>query len=465
METKIKINHRQMAWMVTVILTAGGFLTTPKTLVALSKADAWLTQIAGMVYALFIAALLYYLARRFPGKSLFEITFELLGKWGGGLCNFLFLLHIFTILIRDMGVFSDFMNTTLLIRTPGEIIVLLMILLVVYFASSSVEVAVRVNDLIFPLFLGMLLAVPLLLGNEFDLRRIEPIFGQGYHPVLGGNLIAWGWYDEILIVGAFMGMLGSSKKLYAALRHGVMSTALLMTMVLFFTVAVLGIEVAARLMYPNYSLVEQIHITDYLDRIELFMFSVWLPIFLLKIAFKFLAILHIFSAFAGRMNLSLYGKQAGWLLLLLWSFAFKSVTEVFNFANYGTVLISAPDILICLLLYLAGRRRKVVDEEGVAADDRPQPQKKQKGGIWQWAIQQPERRWQRITNYAATSAVLIFLLAAYFGQFSPAAGAIGGGGILLALIIGYTSSYLEMRQANYASVRRQQKAKQRRRAG
>lgn len=445
--------------MVTVTLVAGGFLTTPKTLVALAKEDAWLTQVFGMVYALLITALFYFLSRRFPGKNLFDITFALFGKWLGGFCNLIFLLHFISVMIRDIGVFNDFMNTNLLIRTPGEIIVLLLVLLLIYFGKSSVEVSVRVNDLIFPVFLGMVLLVPLLLSNEFSMDRVRPILGQGLGPLTAGNIIGCGWYGDLLVSGAFIGMIGSSKKMYAALRHGVMATAFLMSMVLLCIIGVLGTEVAARLLYPNYSLVEQIHITDYLDRIELVVFSIWLPIFVLKVAFIFLASLTLLNTITNRVNYKLYNKQFGWLILFLWLFAFQSVIEVFNFANYGPVLMLLPHQIIYLLLYLFGRRRKVVVDNEAEADSAPKQPNDPRGqqGVWQWFTSKSEKTWRRVTNWAVATILASVCAGAMFGQVRPTLGTLFGGIIFAALIVGYVSTYLEMRQVNIANERQQQR--------
>ncbi|ARU60649.1 hypothetical protein CBW65_05790 [Tumebacillus avium] len=456
LEKRFKINHRQIAWMVTVILTASGFLTTPKTIIGLAKADAWLSQFLGILYGFGIAAMFYFLARRFPGKNIFEITFELLGKWGGGLCNLLYLVHFISILIRNLGVFSDFMNTTLLIRTPGEIIVLVLLLLLIYFSKSSVEVPARVNDLMYPLFFLMLLLVPLMLSNEFSFQRTEPILGMGYGPLTSGNIIAGAWYGDILSVGAFMGMVGHSKKLHAALRHGVMCTGLLMSVVLFFIIAVLGTEVSARLMYPNYSLVEQIHITDYLDRVELIMFSIWLPIFILKVSFLFIATLTLISTFTKRWNYSLYNKQYAWFALFFWAFAFQSVTEVFNFANYGAVLLTIPHIFVYIALYLTGRKRKVQVEEHDESETLPR-KKKQNNRFLRWAGGKTEKTWRRTTHLCIAVMGASLLIGGGLGQYSKYVGALTGLGYLLALFTGFVSSYLEMRQMNIAAARKKQK--------
>ncbi|MCC2684390.1 MAG: hypothetical protein K0R75_1289, partial [Paenibacillaceae bacterium] len=94
MNRKEIINHRQMAWVVGAIFAASGFVNQQSELIHISGPDAWGSYMLPILYAFGVCFVFYYLIQLYPGKNLFQISFELCGKWVGGIVNLLFLIHL-----------------------------------------------------------------------------------------------------------------------------------------------------------------------------------------------------------------------------------------------------------------------------------------------------------------------------------------------------------------------------------
>ncbi|MGB8956720.1 MAG: GerAB/ArcD/ProY family transporter, partial [Tumebacillaceae bacterium] len=229
-----------------------------------------------------------------------------------------------------------------------------------------------------------------------------------------GSLLPAGWYADVFVLGAYLHALRNSNQLYASLRHGVMLGTATVTVAMLTVIAVLGTSLGQRSMYPAYMLVEQVHITDYLDRVELSLFSVWLPAYIIKCSVIFTAFVRCLSSFTDRQKRSgLFVKQVGWFIVITTFLAFRNVTEVFNFGNYGSILTTAVLQVPCVLaIFLLARRKRFnphdpEQERYNQLDRKPLPGQRKKG-LSSRLINIPPHRWFRMTNWLI--AVMVGLL-------------------------------------------------------
>ncbi|UQZ85212.1 Spore germination protein YndE [Paenibacillus konkukensis] len=357
MDSKQIINYRQFAWLTASLLTGGGLVSIQHDLVRVARMDAWFTYIIPSIYGIAIGFMFYKLSQRFPGKNLFDITKITLGKGFGTLCNLLLIFHLWLLLIRDVRSFTKFMGTILLPNTPEEIALMMLILLIMYFGRTSIEVIARVNDIFFPFFALTIIFLPLMLSNELDKSLVEPVLAGDMISVWYGNLLTLGWYGDVLIMGAFLHTLGQLRLVRSAIRHGVILSSLFLGIFLLMEVLVFGPVITDNLIYPNYNLVQQIHITDFLDRMDLLILSIWAPILFCKDILIYMALLTGIASLVKQRDYSTINTPVGLFVLMTSLLAFKNTTEVFSFGNYSsTVIVLCYQPLLLILLVLFARR-------------------------------------------------------------------------------------------------------------
>ncbi|RKD24993.1 hypothetical protein BEP19_03925 [Ammoniphilus oxalaticus] len=379
-----QINHRQMSWLTASLILTGSLIGLPNMIMNVSQMDALFSQFMPLLYGLFICLIMYELAKQFPDKHLFEITFIVAGKWVGGFINGTVLIFMFIRLSAEMHAITGFINTTLLTRTPPEIIAFVFTIILIYYGRTSVEVIARVTDFFFPVLILGILLVFVATINEFYLSRVGPFLSEGISPVLKGNIISLTSYGEIYIMGAFLHMIPKAKVLITSIRHGVLLAALGFSLVILLSIGVLGSVISGRMMYPPYMVVEQIHITDFLDRVEIFFFSIWFPALAIKVVIIFLAILMVLSSFLGTREYKLYSMPVGLFVFVASFFTFQSPIGVLDFKSYAFPLliptIQLPVYLV--VLGLAKWRKRQQQQRQKISDTVNIPKRIVRWGIW-----------------------------------------------------------------------------------
>jgi spore germination protein (amino acid permease) len=264
------------------------------------------------------------------------------------------------LLCRDIRGLTFFLKTIVLPRTPDEVLIYTLIILVLYYGQTSFEVALRVNDIVFPFFVAGIVLVPILISNEFTVNVMFPILTESATDLLASNFIALSAYGDILVIGAFMHMLTSPQQVHTGLRYGVLISGISLTLFMFLIVSVLGTHLGPRALFPSYTMIQQIHLTDFMDRVEVALFSVWLPAFMIKIVAIYLAMLNGLSSFFKKNQYQLFNKSLSWLMFLTVLMGIKTVIELQTFSafvnTFITLLLVFP--FLVLLLLFAKRKKK-----------------------------------------------------------------------------------------------------------
>lgn len=460
------INQRQLSWLVGSLLTGGGLLSIQHDLVRIAHIDTWFVYLLPTVYILFVAYVFTQLSMRFPGKHLFEIHFILFGRGFGMLANMVLLIHLWFMLMRDLRMFGKFIGTILLPNTPEEMLVLLLIVMLMFYGRTSAEVISRVNDLFFPVFFALTLMLPFLLSNEMSFRLLQPVLTTSLRQLGYAGLISVGWYGDIIIAGAFLHMIWNSRQVHSALRHGSLMATALLSLFLFMEVSVLGPNIPGTLIYPNYSLVQHIQITDFLDRMDLLVLSIWFPIIVSKMVFIYLAFLIGIASLIRQRDYTLINSPASLFLLLTTLLAFTSTPEAFSFGNYSSpvlVLGYQPALLAALLLLM--RRFPKRNPESHADGSPGNKQGHGRGGMSKGGKRHPGKRlgsrlgaisgrtWLLAGNALLALGFVFIGAGLLFGRNYAIVGKLAGFGYALVLALLLFVTHMEMRKAKDLAAR------------
>ncbi|MEK3719913.1 GerAB/ArcD/ProY family transporter [Paenibacillus sp. FSL H8-0034] len=364
MDSKQIINYRQFAWLTAALLSGGGLISIQQVLFRIGYSDAWSAYMLPVLYVIGVAALFTVLVKRFPNKHLFEINKIVFGSVIGTIVNLILLFHLWLILTRDLSTFGKFIGITLLPNTPGEMILLLLVVLLIVYGKTSVEVLARVNDLLFPAFILIILLTPLALSNEMDIRLMQPVLTRPWSSIFSINVLSLGWFGDIFVMGAFLHTLWGARQVGSAIRHGVLMAACMLFNFIVLEVLVLGPTIPANMVYPNYSLIQQIHITDFLDRLDLLVLVICFPVTACGVLLVYLAFQIGMASLVNQRDYSKLNTPVALLLLLTTVLAFKSTTEVFSFVNYSSSVITLSyQPLLFILLGLLSLRHPIHQDQ------------------------------------------------------------------------------------------------------
>lgn len=361
MQDRMKVSSIQMSMLVGSLLIASNMNTMPSAITMAAHQDAWYAYLFPIPYGIFMAYLMWRMMRFSPEKNMYETMQYSCGKWLGGLLNGILIAYLTLDLISQLRIYSDFFSSSILLRTPQIYILLMTMLLLSYYAGGSMEHLFRTNVVFILLFLSLYVLTPLFLLNEIDMHKLKPFLSGGVVQPLKGGILALSSFTDLIIFGSFLHHVRKPRDIYIAMKTGVIYSALMLTIWLFCVVSVVSPILSSRVMYIGWILVQQIHITDFLDRIDLFLMSIWVPILLIKFAALYIAILTGIASFTKKKKFDFINLPMAIVITILAAISFDNTDEVSLFYAFGMLPISfGVQILFLgsLFIGLALRRQK-----------------------------------------------------------------------------------------------------------
>jgi spore germination protein (amino acid permease) len=328
--------------------SVGSTMTLPKGLTEVSKQDAWISLFFPIIYCIVIVLILFLLMRSMPGQNIFEISKNLCGKYLGTFLNIIFILYLFFDLVINIIVYADYFNSAILLRTPLEYIVLITIALLMYFGRGSIEETARIASLFFPILFIISCIEPVVLLNEIDITKLQPILSEGSKGPFRGGLLGIGSLGDVIAFGAFLGNIKNPRAFYVSMKTGILISGFILILNLFLIITVFGYTSASRIIFIGWFIVQQIHITDFLDRVDLFLISFWLPNLFIKFIILYLSILVGLASFTKKKSYIEFNGLLGCLVIMGSVLCFNNIADVINAYNFGMI----PFTLSVQILFL-----------------------------------------------------------------------------------------------------------------
>jgi spore germination protein KB len=446
MDRKQLLNQRQLAWLTASIISSSGMQFLQNVLIRISESDAWLSYLIPMAYIFLIAAFFAYLAKKFPQKHIFEISMLLLGRWGGTCLNVVVLFHFWMILMRDVSIYSKFTTTILLEKTPYEILILLTCLVLMYYGRTSMEVIARVNDIFYPLFVVSIVMMPILLSNEMSLGLLRPILSMPPLNILQVNFLAFGGVGDVFVLGAFLHTLYNSNQIRSSIRHGALLGTGLVTLSTLMVILVLGPKMPANFLYPVFNLVQMVQITDFLDRLDLFMLIIWYPTLICKILAVYLALLIGISSLLKDRNYPIFNKPTALFLAITALLSFQSATDLLSFSNFSSpVLVLGYQPIVMIILMIAVRiRKRLLPENEQRSETVPASNTSTGKASGSWLSRLSYKSWLRISNGLLALCFILAAIGLFYGRTSPSLGLAFAAGYLICEVLLIWSTYREL---------------------
>lgn len=235
---------------------------------SVAKNDSWLIGILGGIC--FIPVLLVYfsLAKKYPGKGLFEINEAVFGAVGGRVLSFVYLIFFFSMCALNILEASNFLYYFVLPGTPLLLIAAVFMLGCVYCVRKGFATIARVSTL-FGIIAMAGMAFSLLLSlNHANFEFLLPIFNLPPLDYIQSTHVAVSIpYGESLILMMLIPKLSEKASIKKAYIGVTIFTMCIMTVVHFREVISLG-PLISYTTHPSYEAVRMIDIANIFSRIE-----------------------------------------------------------------------------------------------------------------------------------------------------------------------------------------------------
>ena len=276
---------RAQFYLLTVNYTLGTTLfVTINAMIQEGERDAWLMPLWAGAYGMLVALLWILLLRSSPGKSPVQIARE---AWGpaGVIVGILFLFWFCMIGAWVLRNLSDFMNVTIMPRTPPSMFHVMFLLVAGYTVAQGTETVGRLNGIVTP-FLFFPFWISLTLATVgWDWERLLPAFRDPWAILRFPALLGFPFMETFALTMLYPKVRSGAA---GALLLGVASAALSISLVMFMVIGLLGPERAGRILYPIYTVVQEVELGDVIVNIH----SVLIVILITLIFIKLLVLLY-----------------------------------------------------------------------------------------------------------------------------------------------------------------------------
>jgi spore germination protein len=340
-------------------MLGAGILTLPRTTVNEVKTpDVWISIILSGLLVMMLGIILVTLCRKFPGKTVFQFTEEITGKWIAYILGAAIILYFLVISAFEIRVMAEVTRLYLLEGTPVWAIVMVFMWIGFYLISGGINSMARLYEIILPITLILFVLAIFLSSDLFEINNLRPVLGEGIMPVFKGlksSVLAYTGYEVMFVVMAFMKNPEKGKK---ALVWGILIPMVIYLITLVMVIGSLSIEGMSTRTWPTLDLMRSFEIEGlFFERFESLLLVIW--------------IMQIFSTstithYAASLGCSqLFKKKMLPFLIILLPISYitamlpQNVDETFKLGDIlGIASIYLFGVLPLLLLLLSMFRKK-----------------------------------------------------------------------------------------------------------
>lgn len=356
---KDKITIRQFTLLTFIVMVGDMILIYPSLVTTLGKNDAWICSFLSQPIGLFITWIFYKLHRSYPKLSLIEICKKLLGPWIGSILSAGYLFYFAigaAICIREVG---DFMTTQIYLETPIRVILIMLMCSLIWGLMKGLRTMGATSELLTPIVVVIMALLFVGLLPKIDVSHLQPFLSTSrihlIETVVRGSFTSFG---ELIVLSMILPYVVTGPHLKRDMLLATFCGGILLSVLLLFSLLVVGPFMTQHNIYISYTLSQKINIGNFFERIEAFMATAWL------IATYFKSLLYMFAFVVGCAQLFQLKTYKPLILpsaLLMFSLAILISPNVIFYTN--TIMPAWVDwditcsFIIPLLLILVHRIR------------------------------------------------------------------------------------------------------------
>lgn len=267
----------ESTFLVVFFVTAKIYLAFPRIMVDVGGTAAWMVPLIGGCAATVTWWAVWGLSRRYAGQSLVQATERALGPVFGTLVNLVYAAFFHAITFLVLRQFSENIASSILPKTPLNIITLAFLSVACYGVLLGLEGLARVVWLVTPFTLIAL--VVLLVGGIYTQSAEYPLFpfwGWGAVPTIMWGLAKVSSFAELLLLGLLLPHFRDSGSLKVVARWSIGLSIVVMVGTVLFYQYIFPWPGGGRVSFPLLEVSRLIITGRWVQRMESVFFLVWI---------------------------------------------------------------------------------------------------------------------------------------------------------------------------------------------
>ncbi|MEF3313477.1 endospore germination permease [Paenibacillus sp. GYB004] len=365
-----QITIRQSSAIIASSLIGIGVLTLPRRTAETSGESGWIVAIGGALLAMLAMTVIVKLSNRHPGQTIVEFTARMLGPsrypWIGRIAGFPIFLAYFLFWAASTALvartFGDVVVTTVLPKTPLEVVIATMLITGFIFVMYDEEVVARVNEILLPIIVIPVLVIALSSFQSAKIDNLLPIFNGNWTGLLKGIVYTASSYLGFEMMMIFFADTEQGGKRMSGGMIGIAIPGLIYVLIVISGISVFGVGELRLLAWPTLELVKTSEVPGLiLERLESAFLGVW-------VAAVFTSVGNMYYATAAIARRTFKLKSHRWVAVcLLPAFYWFSLVppngekllEYSKFiSNSGMIIAYIVPLLLLLLSLARGKQNR-----------------------------------------------------------------------------------------------------------
>jgi spore germination protein KB len=244
---------------------------------AVAKQDAWIAVLIAMLCGLILMGVYTKLNAYYPNDTIVQMLPKIIGKTLSFPVILLYILYFIYLASTACRDFGELITSTILTETPMIVVIACFMALMVYTLRGGIEVFGRMGEAVFPVYILVMVGMWILMAvslDQFDLRRLTPVLGEGIQPVVDAvfpypspSILAFPFGETILMTMffPFLNPKSSAKKVGMSV---ILVGGILLTINCIVMISVLGPDIYKEEFFPLLSAARMVSIADFLERFD-----------------------------------------------------------------------------------------------------------------------------------------------------------------------------------------------------
>lgn len=327
-----------------------------------SKEDSWIAVIIGTIISLIIVNIFITLGLRYPNKTIVQYSCDVLGKPLGKVIGFLYLYFFIIIASVSIRTLEEILATIFRMKAPIVVFGIITVAVAAYAVMNGLEVIARINEILLPIGLLMLLAVVVSNVPNLDLSHFLPVFYNGIIPSLKGSLLVQGWIAETVIILHLIPYVKDKEKIRKYTNIAIVwvfMSFLAGTLV----IAVFGAELTANFLFPALQYARYISLGPDIQNLDIVIMIFWLAGMFIKIALSYYGCVSALSQMLSLKSYKNFIVTVGLTIIIFASAISKMLVEFLFYIVYITpfynIFMAFVIPLILLVVSVIRKQKKL----------------------------------------------------------------------------------------------------------
>lgn len=315
-------------------------------------------------------AVIVKLSNRYAGQTIVEYTARILGPakhpLAGRIIGFPLFAAYFAFWATSTALvartFGEVVITTVLTKTPLEVIISTMLITAFIFVMYDEEVLARVNEILLPIIVIPVLVIALSSLQSSRLYNILPLFTGNWTSMLKAVILTAGSYLGFEVMTLFLAHTELGKKRMSSSMIGIAIPGFIYVLIVISGISVFGVDEMRLLAWPTLELIKTTEVPGLiLERLESAFLGVW-------VASVFTSVGNLYYATASVVRETFKLRSHRWVAVVLLPMFYwfslmppnmQKLLEYKKWGGYaGIVLAFIVPIVLLILSYIRGMGKK-----------------------------------------------------------------------------------------------------------